>query len=322
MPFRPYRPAWWLPGPHAMTLWPALLRPRPALEYRMERFEHPDGDFNDLAWVGDEAEDEAPLVVILHGLEGSIEAKYHRVIMRRIAERGGRAVMLHFRGCSGEPNRLPRAYHSGETGDLRALLVELQARFPEAPMGAFGVSLGANVLLKYLGEEGAASPLQAAMACCAPMQLAPCAARLQSGLSRIYDRYLLADLKASLRRKREVVDVLPALDESRLRTIEDFDEFVTAPLHGFADAQDYYAKSSSMPLLKQIRTPTLILQAADDPFMTPEVIPAPEDLSEHVTLELTARGGHVGYVEGPHPFAARYYLEARAEAFLAQALWP
>lgn len=312
-----YRPAWWLPGPHLMTIFPALFRRATCPPARAERIELPDGDFVDLAWVGDGRRD-APLVLVLHGLEGSIQSPYVRGILGALDARGWRAVLLHFRGTSGTPNRLARAYHSGDTGDVRFVLGALAAR-GERVDAAVGYSLGGNVLLKLLGEDREASPLRAAVAVSAPLLLAPCADRLRRGASRGYDQLLLSSLVARLGEKERRLGLTP-IPRERLRSIRDFDEHVTAPLHGFLGADDYYARSSSRPFLRHVARPTLILHAVDDPFMTPEVIPTTEELSPWVRLELSARGGHVGFVEGTNPLRPRYWLDARIPAFFAEAL--
>lgn len=311
-----YRPASWLPNAHLMTLWPVYMRPYPRLRVRAERWEREDGDFNDLAWVGDEAPADAPIVIVFHGLQGSIDAsKYVRGVLAQTAARGWRGVLMHFRGCSGEPNRLPRAYHSGETEDPRAFVAEVRRRFPEAPLFAVGFSLGANVLLKLLGEDEDATPLTAASAVCAPMLLGPCSARMKKGVSRMYGEYLLRDLKVSLRKKRERMPILPGVDPRRIRTLWDFDEYVTAPLHGFTGAEDYYARCSCRPFLRSIRRPTYILHAADDPLMTRAVIPTEGELSDQVRLEVSPTGGHVAFVAGPSPRSASYYAEDQTLAW-------
>lgn len=308
-------------GPHAMTIWPAIGRGRIPLATRAERFELPDGDFVDLAWIG-EPDSRAPVTAIFHGLEGSIDSSYVRGIGRAIAARGWRAVLMHFRGCSGEPNRLPRGYHAGDTADVRVFLAELRRRYPEAPLGAVAYSLGGNVLLKYLGEEGAAGVLDAAVAVSVPMMLSPCSQRLQRGFSRVYDRWLLTSLKAHVRRKRDRMPHAVPLDDrvlGRIQTLWDFDEHITGPVHGFAGAEDYYARSSSRPFLARIAIPTTIIQAKDDPFMTEAVLPEARELSAAVTLELSEHGGHVGFVSGPI-HAPVHWLEARIPELLAETL--
>ncbi len=314
MPNSRFKPAWWLPGPHAQTLWPYLLRRLPRIARRRERLELPDGDFLDLDWSGG---DVGPLVVVLHGLEGSSRSHYAAGIMYALRLQGWRSVLLHFRGCSGTPNRLARGYHAGETGDLDYVVKLLRQREPATPLAIIGYSLGGNVLLKWLGEQGTQAPVIGAVAVSVPFTLANAAARLDSGLSRLYQWSLLHRLRASLRDKwrgQGQVDGIAMLDT--LRSLREFDERVTAPIHGFAGADDYYAQCSSRRFLRQIRIPTLILQARDDPFMTADGLPGPEELSASIELELTDTGGHVGFVSGSSPWRAHYYPEQRLPAFL------
>lgn len=309
-----YRAPWWLPGPHSVTLAAALASRAPTPPSRSERVELPDGDFVDLAWVGEGAPASAPLVLVLHGLEGSVRSPYVRGVLQAIATRGWCGVLLHFRGCSGEPNRLARAYHSGETSDTRALIARLVQAHPGRPLLAVGYSLGGNVLLKYLGEEGDRTPVRAAVAVSVPMMLAPCADRLGRGLSRIYDRWLLRSLVHSTLRKLERVELGHGLTPEVVRQIgslREFDERVTAPIHGFASADDYYARSSSRPYLSRIVRPTRIVQSRDDPFMTEAVLPEAHELSPTVTLELADEGGHVGFMSGAWPWAPRRWIDTR-----------
>lgn len=313
-----FRAPWWLPGPHSMTLFAALASRPPRVSTRRERWELPDGDYLDLDWVGAEGR-EAPLVVVLHGLEGSVDSPYARGVLHQVAARGWGGVLLHFRGCSGAPNRLPRGYHSGETGDLRQLLARLRSEYGSRRLMAVGYSLGGNVLLKYLGEEGEAAPLAAAVAVSVPMMLAPCADRLGRGFSRLYDWWLLRSLRAALITKLATVPLgeLTAARVAALRRLRELDDVVTAPLHGFRDADDYYARSSSRPYLSRIRAPTWILHARDDPFMTEAVLPEAHELSPTVTLELSEAGGHVGFVDGSSPLSPRRWLDARVVELLA-----
>jgi predicted alpha/beta-fold hydrolase len=312
-----FKPAWWCRSGHLQTLWPFLFRRIPRPRYRRERIELPDGDFLDLDW--NPVATPAPVVVILHGLEGNSQSAYARGLVAVLTARGLRACVMHFRGTSGDPNRLARSYHSGDTADFDFVLSTLQGREPCARFAAAGFSLGGNVLLKWLGERGADAPLAAAAAASVPFELAPSAARLEQGLSRIYGEFLLRRLKRSARRK---LDKLPisAAQLLALRTIREFDEFVTAPLHGFRGATDYYARSSCRPYLRAISVRTLIVQAADDPFMSPDVIPRTDELSPAIEIDLSPHGGHVGFVSGRWPWQARYWLEKRVVEFIASRL--
>lgn len=314
----PFKPAWWLPGGHLQTLWPNLLRKRPRLGLVRERFELPDGDFVDLDWTTGTS---GPLVLILHGLEGCSASPYAAGILRTLHDNGMRAVLMHFRGCSGEPNRLDRSYHSGETEDLHTVVHLLHTRMPHAPLAAIGYSLGGNVLLKWLGEQGAEAPLAAAVAVSVPFDLHRAARRLERGFSRLYQSVLLRSLRRSVARKFRHRACPFALNEAlQTRSLREFDTKVTAPLHGFADADDYYTRSSCAQYLRGIRVPTLILHALDDVFMTADAVPSPEALSDSVTLELSASGGHVGFVAGPWSWRPQYWLEERIPAYLRSAM--
>jgi hypothetical protein len=301
---------WWLSSPHAQTVFSTVTRRRPALETREERLELADGDFVDLVWVGAL---QGPTVLVLHGLEGSIESSYARGILKAVVARGWRGVLMHFRGCSETPNRLPRAYHSGDTGDVAEVVATLRARDPDAVWMAVGYSLGGNVLLKWLGESGGDNPLRAAVAVSVPFVLEACADRLERGLSRVYMKRFLKELKASYAAKR------PLGRLSQLRTIRQWDQEVTAPLHGFDSAIDYYHRSSSRQFLKSIEVETLVIHARDDPFMSPQVVPTQEELSASVRLEVSETGGHVGFIGGT-PRRPHFWLESRIPEFLAQRL--
>ena len=310
----PFRPAWWLPSPHLQTLWPALARRPLRVATRRERIELPDGDFVDLDWAG---ESDRFIVLLLHGLEGSSASSYMQGMMAALVTRGWQAVALNFRGCSGEHNRLDRSYHSGETSDVGYIVDNLRERFPSARLAAIGYSLGGNALLKYLGESGEDCALAAAVAVSVPLRLERAAARMSRGLSRLYQWRLVGSLRekmrAKFRRRRAPLD-LAALGD--WRDFRSFDHHVTAPLHGFSSAEDYYARCSSRQFLTLIRTPTLLLQARDDPFMYPDVLPSSGELSSSVDLEVSECGGHVGFVAGSAPWRAIYWLEQRAPEFL------
>jgi hypothetical protein len=320
MPIVPsgFRPAPWLRNRHLQTLWPSLVRPKPQLDLHQERLELPDGDFLDLAWTRD---GERPIVLVLHGLQGGLRSHYSAGLVQALERAGFQVCFMHFRGCSGEPNRLPRSYHSGETGDARHVIDVLHRRRPQQPLLAMGVSLGGNVLLKYLGERGADTPLQAAVAVSVPFDLADASCTLRRGLARLYDRHLLRNCVNAIATKFARLDPpFPLPDLRRLASLYDFDEAITAPLHGFAGAEDYYARSSSRAYLRAIRIPTLIIHARDDPFMTPAAIPTEAELSAAVTLELAEHGGHVGFVGRGEGLAPRYWLDARVPASLSAQL--
>jgi hypothetical protein len=316
-----FRPAWWLLNRHLQTIWPVLCRARIRLEIRRERVELPDGDFLDVDWVGRGG----PIVIVLHGLQGSAESNYARGLLKQIETRGWRGALMHFRGCSGEANRLPRSYHSGETTDVDWFARELRRREPETPLAGVAYSLGGNVLLKWLGESGTDNPLKAAVAVSIPFELGAAADSMEAGFSRIYQWYLVRKLKRAVRAKMANGSFelpLPGAELDRLRTFREFDDAVTAPMHGFESAQDYYERCSSRQFVDRIETPTLVLHAADDPLMRSGVIPPPAERSAHVAFEVSPNGGHVGFVSGAWPWSARYWLEDRIPEFLQAQIDP
>lgn len=308
---------WWCRNRHLQTFWgPLLRRRRPRL--RRERVDTADGDFVDLDWLDGPAG--APLVLLLHGLEGGVDSHYIVGMLGEIAARGWRGVVLNFRSCSGELNRLPRFYHSGDTGDLDAVVERLVTREPDVRLGAVGVSIGGNVLLKWLGEREGQTPAQvrAAVGLCVPLDLVACARALDRGFARaVYTANFLRTLRRKVRDKARVhpgfVDVAAV---RRARTFAEYDRALTAPLHGFADEVDYWRRASSGPYLARIRVPTLVLNARDDPFVPPDSLPDPAALPAEVRLVVTRRGGHVGFVDSPRPGRASW-AERRAIDFLA-----
>ncbi|MEA3302802.1 MAG: hydrolase [Pseudomonadota bacterium] len=304
-----FKPLWWLSNPHLQTLWPVMFGANKP-QGDNERLELDDGDFLDLRWFANDG----PLVVVVHGLEGSIDSHYAGAMMLALQEHGFHGLFMHLRGCSGEPNRLDRSYHSGETGDLAAV-VQHAARVTGKPVFAMiGYSLGANALLKWLGEVDGQAPLQRAVAVSVPFRLGDAARKLSTGFSRLYQSHLLERLRRNFSRKFRQRTSPVQVDVDRLRDFYSFDDKVTAPLHGFDSADDYYRQSSSRQYLKNIRCETLILHAQDDPFMYEESIPRNAELSPQVTLELSTHGGHVGFICGM--WLPRRWLEPRIIRFL------
>ncbi len=308
-----FRPAWWLRNPHLQTLWPTFFRRRPELDLTPERVELADGDFLDLAWTQANG---GPVVVLIHGLEGSLHSHYARPTLTALHKAGLHPVFMHLRGCSAEPNRLERSYHSGASEDLGAVIEYITDTRGEPPAAAVGFSLGGNLLLKYLGERGDASPLQAAVAVSVPYRLLECTRRLDSGLSRIYRRHLVERLQNSYRRKFNGRPTPLSVDVTRLNSFFAFDDRITAPLNGFDGALDYYNRCSSRGFVSRIITPTLLLHALDDPFMSPDTPPGADELGPGVTLELAHKGGHVGFVSGVIPGKAEYWLDERIPEYL------
>ncbi len=324
-PFHPraFRIARWAMGTHAQTLLARFLRSSRGPVLVRERWELPDGDFLDLDF-GPDPGPVAPLVLLLHGLEGGSNRRYVLSVCRELLARGIRPVAMNFRGCSGEVNRLPRLYHSGETSDPAWVLERLRREFPGRPLGAVGFSLGGNVLLKLLGEreDGGAGLLDAAVAFSAPMDLAAgCDLSDRTVMGRTYTRFFLRSLKRKVRAKAHLLEGLVDLDAVLAsRTLREFDDAATARLHGFRDASEYYRACSSAAFLAGIRVPTLVLHALDDPFLPPEAFPGTAlEANPAVTAVVHARGGHVGFLEGP-PWALRYWGDEEGARFLAEAL--
>ena len=314
-----FRAPWWLSSCHLQTLWPALIRRAPGVRFQRRRIELDDGDFIDLDETPPATAE--PVVLLLHGLEGSSSSPYIRGMASAIQSLGWQASVMHFRGCSGHPNRLPRTYHSGDTGDTAFVMQTLKREKPHSPLILVGFSLGGNVVLKLLGEQGVSTQAAAAVAVSVPMVLSECARRLESGFSRVYQRWLLKSLHGKFRLKLNLRDApIDFKEVSKWRTFTASDHNVTAPLHGFSSATHYYTESSSRQYLKDIRVPTLIVQSRDDPFMTAAVLPQPGELSDFVRLEVSKTGGHVGFVQGAVPWRARYWLEERVPAFVKRSL--
>lgn len=314
-----FRPHPWLRGPHAQTLLPTLLRPPPAVDFEIETLELPDGDFVRVGWSG-AVQAGGRIAVLVHGLTGGFESKYLRGLARLLGDAGWRVAALELRGGADIPNRVARSYHHGDTADLRLFWQRLRERDPAARIAAVGWSLGANVVLKAMGEAGADAPVEAAVAASAPFLLEPCAHKLRSGFARVYQARLIRDLRAMVGRKRELlaaagVDVGAVL---RARDFIEFDDAYTAPLNGFANARDYYARCSCAQFLGAIARPTLIVNAVDDPFMVRSILPSAEQLAPPVTLELSRRGGHVGFVAAGTDGGFSYWLEQRIAAWLEQ----
>lgn len=301
----PYTAPVWLPGGHLQTIYPALLFRRSQIAYRRERWNTPDGDFLDLDWLhpapaGERAPE--PLIVLFHGLEGNSRGHYVLALMREIAALGWRAVAVHFRGCSGEPNRLARAYHSGDAAEIDWILRRFRTQ--TRMLFAVGVSLGGNALLKWLGEQGAGActVIAAAAAVSAPLDLSVAGHALGRGFNLVYTRHFLRTLKRkSLAKLNRFPGLYEARAVSRARTLRDFDDMVTAPLHGFRDAADYWERASSQPGLIRIAAPALIINARNDPFLPEHALPRAHEVSAHVELDFPRHGGHAGFVSGPFP---------------------
>lgn len=315
----PYRAPWWLPGGHLQTIYTYFFIRPPRVSYRRERWELADGDFLDLDWL--DGPPHAPLVALFHGLEGNSQGFYARALMSTVQAQGWRGAVAHFRGCSGEPNRLPRAYFAGDSGEIGAVLARLKAGNGSAALHAVGVSLGGNALLKWLGEEGEAAcrVVRRAVAVSAPVDLSAAGGTLDRGFNR---RVYTAHFLHSLRRKAlEKLRRHPGLYDARqvvaARSLQAFDDLVTAPLHGFRDAADYWRRASSKPGLAQVQVPTLLINARNDPFLPSDALPNTAEVSARVTLDYPAQGGHAAFPNPPFPGRIAW-LPARVLGFLGQ----
>jgi hypothetical protein len=316
-----FKPAWWLPGPHLPTIWGKLARRRAPVHDRLERIATPDGDHLTIARMGTIAPG-VPHLLILHGLEASITAKYAHGMLGEARCLGWSGDLLMSRSCDGEVNATRRFYHAGETTDLDFVVRRRLDEHPEAHLLMCGVSLGGNVLLKWLGEQSSAVPPQVrrAAAVSVPYDLEAGARRMECGFARVYARHFLRTLVAKTVAKLQRYPDL--CDRKRLltvRTLFDFDDLVTGPLHGFAGAHDYYERSSSLHFLHAVRVPTLLMSAVNDPFLpasVPVTVRTIAKHNEHLFVEFSETGGHVGWVAG-QPWSQRYYMERRVVAWLA-----
>lgn len=316
---RIYSPAWWLPGGHLQTIWGKLARKRRPLPLTREEVVTPDGDEVSVYHLA--GEPGRPHMLILHGLEGTVRSHYVNGFFSEAADAGWGAHLLVFRSCGGRVNRARRFYHSGETADLAFVLNRLLAERGTTPICLAGVSLGGNVLLKFLGERASNLPknVVAAAAVSVPFDLARSADRINHGFSRIYQRFFLRTLKVKMQAKRQQFPDLPTSEEvGRIRTMVEFDDLLTAPIHGFRNAADYYGKSSSLSFLSAIRIPTLLLSAFDDPFLPPSILGGVREIAASnpfLHAEFHSGGGHVGFIGGRLPWRPIYYAEHRVLEF-------
>ena len=298
-----YTSPWWLAGGHIQTIYPATLLRKPEVPLRRERWTTPDHDFIDVDFLDGEAG--KPFLVLFHGLEGSSNSHYARALMHQLKILGWSGAVPHFRGCSGEPNQAPRFYHSGDAQEINWIIRRLHSEFkvaqPQAKFYASGVSLGANALLRWLGEsQASANFVDAACAVSAPLDLTNSGATLSQGFNRIYTKNFLQTLKPKCLHK---LTQFPKLfDRERMlsaKNLYEFDNVVTAPLHGYRDVDDYWHRASACLVLNDIQVPTLVLNAQNDPFMPARFLP--NTASSYVTLDYPQHGGHVGFAQGGFP---------------------
>jgi predicted alpha/beta-fold hydrolase len=298
----PYKAPFWLPGGHLQTIVASLFSKGAEVNYRRERWELNDGDFIDVDWADaktDLTQHKKPVIVIFHGLEGNSQSQYAKSLISAALAKGWQGVVIHFRGCSGEANRLPRTYYAGDSVEINTMLARVRATYPDNPIYAVGYSLGGNALLKWLGELSTQSMLNIskAVAVSAPIDLQASAVSLDNGLNRILYTPMFVD---SLRPKALAMSKrFPGLlDDTRIqraKTIHDIDNAVTSVLYGAKNATDYYQQNASKPYLKNITLPTLIINAKNDPFMPAVYLPTAADVSASVTLGYEEEGGHVGF---------------------------
>jgi uncharacterized protein len=292
----------WLPGGHLQTIYPAIGIARPKVLYRRERWDTPDGDFIDIDFV--DGQSGRPFIVLFHGLEGSSDSHYARALMARVAALGWSGAVPHFRGCSGEPNHAPRFYHSGDAAELDWIIRRLAACRSNASHGKFyaaGVSLGGNALLRWLGEsQHQAEIVDAACAISAPLDLAGGGAALSRGLNLLYTRMFLQTLKPKcLHKLKQFPGLFNREHMLQARNLYEFDNVVTAPLHGYRNTDDYWHRASAKHVLSDITVPTLVLNAKNDPFLPARHLPC--SASARVTLDYPEEGGHVGFAVGGLP---------------------
>ncbi len=302
-----YKAPWWLPNAHAQTIYPPLFAKRPTIQYQRERWDStphgiPDGDFVDVDRLAGRAD--KPLLVVFHGLEGNSQSIYALNLMYLAQQRGWRGMVPHFRGCSGEMNRLPRAYHSGDAAEIDWILRRAKSESPDAPVYVAAISLGGNATLKWLGEQGseAANIVAAVAAISAPLDLTAAGNALGVGFSKIYAKNFLNTMKKNaLAKLVRHPGIFNAEVVRAAATLREFDNEVTAPLHGFRDTDDYWLRASAKPGLSNIRVPALVLNARNDPFLPAWALPDAAEVSSAVTLDFPSDGGHVGFFSSPFP---------------------
>jgi len=318
-----FKTSFFLQNRHIQTVYSSLFRKSQSLNYKIEKFTLSDGDFLECYWYGGKQESSTqPLVILFHGLAGNYKSPYIQGAVLELAKSGFESVIMHFRGCTGNDNLLSRSYHSGETGDALEFARALKNRYPKRELYAAGYSLGANMLLKLLGETGNESPFDKCVAVSPPMDLKECADRINEGVSRYYQHRLVKELNTALQKKYKCHDMqkligLKCEDIQKIKTFWEFDDAYTSVIHGFGNAQNYYEKCSSKQFLKNIVTPTLLIHAKDDPFMSEKVIPKAEELSSSIEFELYENGGHVGFIAGSL-LNPEFWLEKRIKDYFLE----
>ncbi|UTC24393.1 hydrolase [Candidatus Comchoanobacter bicostacola] len=314
-----YKPAWWLPNPHLQTLYPFIFKKKLKVPLQQEIFELPDGDFIDGWWT---EKSQGPIVILLHGLQGSVDSHYINSLMHHIHyQTNWRALLLHFRGCGEQFNRLDKQYHSGDTEDIRFICNLIKQRNAQTPTAMVGFSLGGNILLKLFGELKQNNLMSTGISVCPPFDLLNTAINIQNGTAKIYEKMFIQDIKKAYHKKLQASETQNSIlkDLDQVSTLIELDQKITAPLHGFDSLEEYYDQSSSISYLKSIKKPTLVIVASNDPVLKYNYIPTNEDTSSHVVIETYEHGGHIGFMSGP-PHKPEYWLDARIMNFLSEHL--
>ncbi len=314
-----FHPPKWLSSCHLQTILPVLSNSHTTTTLRHELIDLPDGDFLHLTWADENLNYEAPLVILLHGIAGNLNSHYIRRVFNVIHKAGYRSVLVHFRGAGGSPNRMPKAYHSGTTDDLNYIINYFNQIEPFSKKSIIGFSLGGGVLLKWLGEAKHSRKIDLSIAISVPFDLSICSDTLNHGVAKVYQAYLLRDMKYLILRKLHLVGPVIGINDSKLmsiNTIREYDELITAPLYGFDDADDYYRKTSCRLFLKGITNKTVIIHSKDDPFMSSNAIPKQAELSKTTQLELSEKGGHLGFINGDDKLRPIYWLPQRLIQYL------
>jgi predicted alpha/beta-fold hydrolase len=318
-----FKPTFGLKNKHIQTLYSSFFRKPIKLEYQKEIFELQDGDIVECFWHNQpDISSSTPIVVLFHGLEGSYNSPYIQGVMNKLSDIGYSSVLMHFRGCGDIENKKARLYHSGDTSDAKEWIEYLSSTYQNSKLFAVGYSLGGNMLLKLLGEMKDKSKLTSAISVSAPIDLANSAIRIQKGFSKIYEKHLLKHLKKALLKKYKLFDMenIINLKKSEVKNIDSiwmFDHLYTAKMHDFETAKNYYKLSSAKQYLKDIKIPTLIIHAIDDPFMTKDIVPNTNEISDMVELEISTHGGHVGFIGGSI-FKPRYWLEDKIVNYISK----
>ena len=308
-----FKPPWWLRNKHVQSVYASLIPKQSAIKIRWEEMNLSDGDFIDLAWAGPI---DAPIVILLHGVEGSLKSHYIQEMLENLVSRGWQVVVMHYRGCSGRINRLPQFYNAGDTtGDLKALVDMLHTRHPHLPLFAIGFSLGGNVLMRHLALN-TDSPLVAGVGVSMPYELG----KSSDYLIPFYQRIILRSLKRKFELKFEAGIEMPvSRDHFRnMTTLRQFDSIVSVPMFDYNSVDEYYEDVSNRHLLQKINHPTLIFHAMDDPFVPQNSVPTAKELSENTQFEISENGGHMGFLRGGLPWRPTYWLTQKIQDFFAE----